>query len=137
MPDDVPGDDEPRQGAFIVTHTSPRRPVTAVAAIAAAAGLALAAVPMPAAAQSDGQAQPQATAPATDVSEQEVQQIARISNELMQVNESVRQKMASAGTDAEPIRDNGLSVERYNAIVAAARNDEALMRRIRETMQTM
>lgn len=134
-----------------MTHTSPRRPVTAVAAIAAAAGLALAAVPMPAAAQSDGQAQPQATAPATDVSEQEVQQIARISNELMQVNESVRQKMASAGTDAErtrirqqaqataveAIRDNGLSVERYNAIVAAARNDEALMRRIRETMQTM
>ncbi|MBB4285629.1 DUF4168 domain-containing protein [Roseospira goensis] len=130
--------------------SAPRRPAR-FAALAGAVGLAvtaLAGAPHPAIAQSGG-AQPQATAPATDVSTQEVQQIAQISADLMQLNESVRGQMAEAGTDAErasirqqaqteaveTIRENGLSVDRYNAIVAAARQDEALMERIRKTIQ--
>ncbi len=117
-----------------------------------AAGLMAVPAGGPALAQ-DGtpEARPQAVAPAEQVSEAEVRQIAEATVSLKALNDTVESKLAEAAGDAErasirqqaqaraveSIRQTGLTVPRYNAIIAAAQRDEALLERIRVILQTM
>lgn len=114
---------------------------------ASALGLALAlgAAPGPAV----GPAQAQATAPAAQPSDEAVAAFARAATELRDIvvameaqmqaaeDEASRDRMRQAATEdmVRAVEAEGLSVDDYNAIAAAAQQDERLARRINDEME--
>lgn len=96
-----------------------------------------------------GPAQAQATAPVAQPDDEAVAAFARAATELRDIvvameaqmqaaeDEASRDRMRQAATEdmVRAVEAEGLSVEDYNAIAAAAQEDERLARRINEEME--
>ena len=96
-----------------------------------------------------GPAQAQATAPAAQPDDEAVAAFARAATELRDIvvameaqmqaaeDEGSRDRMRQAATEdmVRAVEAEGLSVDDYNAIAAAAQQDERLARRINEEME--
>lgn len=121
---------------------------------AAMLGAGLLAVPFGGVAQAqDGATQPETSVqvPARPVSQTEVQQMAEATLALNALNAELQAELSQAETPeaqtrlrqqgqarmVEAIRQTGLTVPRYNAIIKVAQKDQGLVERIREAAQDM
>ncbi|WP_254276016.1 DUF4168 domain-containing protein [Halomonas sp. 3H] len=94
--------------------------------------------------------QPQAAAPATDFSDDQLEQFADASQEIVVISEEYTERMHAAEDEAsqqevqmeandkmvEAVEDNGLDVDTFNAIGQAVQQDPELMQRVQEKVQS-
>ncbi|WP_444985324.1 DUF4168 domain-containing protein [Halomonas mongoliensis] len=94
--------------------------------------------------------QPQAAAPAMDFSDEQLQQFAEVSQEIVVISEEYTQRLQAAEDEAaqqevqmeandkmvEAVEDGGLDVDTFNAIGMAVQQDPELMQRVQEMAQS-
>ncbi len=94
--------------------------------------------------------QPQAEAPAMDFSDEQLQQFADASEEIVVISEEYTERLQSAEDQAaqqevqmeandkmvEAVEDSGLDVDTFNAIGQAVQQDPELMQRVQEMAQS-
>jgi hypothetical protein len=94
--------------------------------------------------------QPQAAAPAMDFSDEQLQQFAEVSQEIVVISEEYTQRLQAAEGEAaqqevqmeandkmvEAVEDGGLDVDTFNAIGMAVQQDPELMQRVQEMAQS-
>lgn len=101
--------------------------------------------------ETDGTTAPiEAQAPATNFSDEQLQQFASAAQEIAMVSEEYSQRLGQAEGEAaqqavrqeadskmvEIVQNSGLDVETFNAIGQAAQNDPALAERIQQLVQS-
>ncbi|WP_253446628.1 DUF4168 domain-containing protein [Halomonas sp. Y3] len=94
--------------------------------------------------------QPQAAAPAMDFSDEQLQQFAEVSQEIVVISEEYTERLQAAEDEAaqqevqmeandkmvEAVEDGGLDVDTFNAIGMAVQQDPELMQRVQEMAQS-
>ncbi len=94
--------------------------------------------------------QPEAAAPAMDFSDDQLQQFADISEEIVVISEEYTERLQSAEDEAaqqevqmeandkmvEAVEDGGLDVDTFNAIGQAVQQDPELMQRVQEKVES-
>lgn len=94
--------------------------------------------------------QPEAAAPAMDFSDDQLQQFADISEEIVVISEEYTERLQSADDEAaqqevqmeandkmvEAVEDGGLDVDTFNAIGQAVQQDPELMQRVQEKVES-
>ncbi|MFO7647728.1 DUF4168 domain-containing protein [Halomonas campaniensis] len=94
--------------------------------------------------------QPQAAAPATDFSDEQLEQFADASQEIVVISEEYTERMHAAEDEAsqqevqmeandkmvEAVEESGLDVDTFNAIGQAVQQDPELMQRVQEKVQS-
>ncbi len=94
--------------------------------------------------------QPQAAAPATDFSDDQLQQFADVSQEIVVISEEYTERLQAADDEAaqqevqmeandrmvEAVEDGGLDVDTFNAIGQAVQQDPELMQRVQEKVES-
>jgi len=94
--------------------------------------------------------QPQAAAPATDFSDDQLEQFAEASQEIVVISQEYTERMHAAEDEAsqqevqmeandkmvEAVEDNGLDVDTFNAIGQAVQQDPELMQRVQDKVQS-
>lgn len=94
--------------------------------------------------------QPEAAVPATDFSDDQLQQFADISEEIVVISEEYTERLQSAEDEAaqqevqmeandkmvEAVEDGGLDVDTFNAIGQAVQQDPELMQRVQEKVES-
>lgn len=96
------------------------------------------------------QPQAQAPAPAMDVSDEQLQQFADASEEIVVISQEYTERLQEAEDEAsqqevqmeandrmvEAVEDNGLDVDTFNAIGQAVQQDPELMQRVQEKVDS-
>ncbi|WP_373182236.1 DUF4168 domain-containing protein [Halomonas campaniensis] len=94
--------------------------------------------------------QPQAAAPATDFSDEQLEQFADASQEIVVISEEYTERMHAAEDESsqqevqmeandkmvEAVEESGLDVDTFNAIGQAVQQDPELMQRVQEKVQS-
>lgn len=94
--------------------------------------------------------QPQAAAPAMDFSDDQLQQFADVSQEIVVISEEYTERLQAADDEAaqqevqmeandkmvEAVEDGGLDVDTFNAIGQAVQQDPELMQRVQEKVES-
>ncbi len=94
--------------------------------------------------------QPQAAAPAMDFSDQQLQQFAEASEEIVVISEEYTERLQGADDEAsqqevrmeanekmvDAVEESGLDVDTFNAIGQAVQQDPELMQRVQEKVQS-
>ena len=94
--------------------------------------------------------QPQAAAPAMDFSDQQLQQFAEASEEIVVISEEYTERLQGADDEAsqqevrmeanekmvDAVEESGLDVDTFNAIGQAIQQDPELMQRVQEMAQS-
>src|SRR5690554_7360075 len=131
----------------------PEVPMKRMTALFSAALLSAGLMSVTAHAQQDPAAapeQPQAAAPAMDFSDEQLQQFAEVSQEIVVISEEYTERLQAAEDEAaqqevlmeandkmvEAVEDGGLDVDTFNAIGMAVQQDPELMQRVQEMAQS-
>ncbi|WP_416138374.1 DUF4168 domain-containing protein [Halomonas sp. HK25] len=94
--------------------------------------------------------QPQASAPAMDISDQQLQQFADASEEIVVISQEYTERLQAAEDEpaqqevqmeandkmVEAVEDSGLDVDTFNAIGQAVQQDPELMQRVQDMVQS-
>lgn len=94
--------------------------------------------------------QPQAAAPATDFTDEQLEQFAEVSQEIVVISEEYTERLQAAQDEAaqqevqmeandkmvEAVEEGGLDVDTFNAIGMAVQQDPELMQRVQEKVES-